>query len=81
MPAEYRYIYTVYSGGASFLFELRALMGEEDFRAFLQEFYSSNLNSEVTTGQFLEAAFKRIGNDKAKDLFKKYFSQENIPEG
>ena len=79
VPAEYRYTFSVYSGGASFLFELRTLMGEEDFQALVRDWYSSNLHKEVTTKQFLETVSKKAENGKANELFKKYFSKENIP--
>ena len=54
-------------------------MGEEDFQALVRDWYSSNLHKEVTTKQFLETVSKKAGNGKANELFKKYFSKENIP--
>jgi aminopeptidase N len=79
LPGEYCYIFTVYSGGASFLYELRKVMGEDDFKALVQEWYSSNQNKEVTTKQFLELVVKKAGKEKVNDLLTKYFSPENIP--
>lgn len=79
LPGEYCYIFTVYSGGASFLYELRKAMGEDDFKALVQEWYSSNQNKEVTTKQFLELVVKKAGKEKVNDLLNKYFSKENIP--
>ena len=78
-PEEYCYILTVYSGGASFLYELRKAMGEDDFKALVQEWYSSNQNKEVTTKQFLELVVKKAGKEKVGDLLNTYFSKENIP--
>ena len=79
LPTEYCYTFTVYSGGASFLCELQKAMGEDDFKALLQEWYSTNLNKEVTTKQFLELVVKKAGKEKVNDLLTKYFSPENIP--
>ena len=78
-PAEFRYTCTVYSGGASFLYELRKTMGEDDFKALVQEWYSSNQNKEVTTKQFLELVVKKAGKEKVNGLLNTYFSKENIP--
>ena len=78
-PAEYKYTYAVYSGGASFLYELRELMGKDDFRAFMRDWYSNNINREVTTKQFLQSVSDKAGSDKVKDLLEKYFSPGNIP--
>ena len=79
-PAEYKYTYCVYSGGASFLYELRQLMGEDDFRDLVSDWYKSNLNKEVTTKQFLQAISDKIGSDKATELFETYFSTVNYPK-
>jgi len=79
MPGEYRYTFTVYSGGASFLYELRKAMGEDSFRSLVQEWYSSNQNKEATTKQFLDLVVKKAGKEKVNDLLNKYFSKENIP--
>ncbi|MBO4460473.1 MAG: hypothetical protein J5778_07445 [Clostridiales bacterium] len=76
-PAEYKYTYCVYSGGASFLYDLRELMGEDDFRELMRDWYKSNSGKEVSTKLFLQAVSDRIGSDNAKDLFSTYFSAVN----
>ena len=76
-PAEYKYTYCVYSGGASFLYDLWELMGEDDFRELMRDWYKSNSGKEVTTKLFLQVVSDRIGSDKAKDLFSTYFSAVN----
>ena len=69
------YGWTVYDGSAVFLYDLRDAMGTEKFDGFMHDWYSNNMNSIVTTEQFLSELYKADDSDKVHETVKQYMKQ------
>ena len=76
---KYPYGRTIYNGGALFLHELRGAMGTEKFEAFMKDWYSSHMNSEVTIRMFIGELLKADGSDAVRKTVDKYFREKSMP--
>ncbi len=76
---KYPYGRTIYNGGALFLHELRGAMGTEKFEAFMKDWYSSHMNSEVTIRMFIGELLKADGSDAVRKTVDKYFREKSLP--
>ena len=76
---KYSYGWTVYSGGALFLYDLRETMGKEKFDSFIHSWYSDHMNSEVTTKMFFTELFKVDDSDAVHKTVNKYFREKSMP--
>nr|MBN1229214.1 M1 family metallopeptidase [Anaerolineae bacterium] len=66
------YVVAVYGSSAQFLHDLRSLMGENDFFAFLSDYYASNQWSFVTADDFF-AAVRSHTDEDLTSLLTTYF--------
>ena len=76
---KYSYGWTVYSGGALFLYDLRETMGKEKFDSFIHSWYSDHMNSEVTTKMFFTELFKVDDSEAVHKTVNKYFREKSMP--
>ncbi len=76
---KHSYGWTIYEGGALFLYELRKAMGTEKFEAFMHDWYSSHMNSEVTTIMFFTELFKADDSEAVHKVADKYFREKSLP--
>jgi len=77
---KHSYGWTIYEGGAMFLYELRKAMGTEKFEAFMHDWYSSHMNSEVTTLMFFTELFKADDSDAVHNVADKFFRKKSMPQ-
>ena len=68
----YIYGWTIYDGSALFLYDLRDAMGEEAFASFVRSWYTENMNTIVTTEQFLDGLYKADDSEAVHKVIKKY---------
>ena len=69
---KYIYGWTVYDGSALFLYDLREAMGKDSFDSFMHFWYTDNMNSIVTTSQFLDELYKVDDSDAVQHVVNKY---------
>jgi poly-gamma-glutamate capsule biosynthesis protein CapA/YwtB (metallophosphatase superfamily) len=66
-------VYSMYGQAARFMDELRELMGDEAFFAFLQDYYQTNTGRIVTAQDFFDAV-RRHTDANLNPLLERYFS-------
>ena len=71
---------TIYDSGALFLYELRDAMGKDAFEQFMHDWYTDNMNTEVTTELFLTTLFTADDSDAVREVVGDFFRDENIPD-
>lgn len=69
------YSMVVYNGSASFLYELKDLMGEEVFNQMLQDYYNSYYLKEATTKDFLNIVRSYDNSSKVNQWISKYINE------